>query len=212
MPFLGASPTTSASILVEFGGNDWAAGCVVAHVFSHMYISPAVRHTPHARDLLFSITVHARPPILWLGTQGFDHKAPRLRQGRIPDLESLPRLPLTDAHCAGYECLVQEIAQLRFHGCARISSNECKYVCMHALSLTALWLSKIGCRSKFDCRSIEQSRSQENQGASCATATSASMVAQPATTAALSAGCRDRDQDRDRDRDRDRIRDRDRVW
>ena len=48
-PFLGASPTTSASILVEFGGNDWAAGCVVAHVFSHMYISPAVRHTPHTR-------------------------------------------------------------------------------------------------------------------------------------------------------------------
>ena len=48
-PFLGASPTTSASILVEFGGNDWAAGCVVAHVFSHMYISLAMRHTPHTR-------------------------------------------------------------------------------------------------------------------------------------------------------------------
>ena len=47
-PFLGASPTTSASILVEFGGDDWAAGCGVAHVFSHMYISPAVRYTPHA--------------------------------------------------------------------------------------------------------------------------------------------------------------------
>jgi len=48
-PFLGASPTTSASILVEFGGDDWAAGCVVAHVISHTYISPAVRHTPHTR-------------------------------------------------------------------------------------------------------------------------------------------------------------------
>ena len=58
----GASPTTSASILVEFGGNDWAAGCVVAHVFSHMYISPAVSHTPHARDLLFGITLCMRGP------------------------------------------------------------------------------------------------------------------------------------------------------
>ena len=48
-PFLGASPTTSASILVEFGGSDWAAGCDVARVFSHTYISPAVRHTPHTR-------------------------------------------------------------------------------------------------------------------------------------------------------------------
>ena len=37
-PLLGASPTTSASILVEFGGNDWAAGCVVVHAFSHMYM------------------------------------------------------------------------------------------------------------------------------------------------------------------------------
>jgi hypothetical protein len=60
--FLGASPTTSASILVEFGGNDWAAGCVVVHVFSHMYISPAVRHAPHARDLLFSIVLCMRGP------------------------------------------------------------------------------------------------------------------------------------------------------
>ena len=48
-PFLGASPTTSASILVEFGGNDWAAGCVVAHAISHMCISLAMRHTPHTR-------------------------------------------------------------------------------------------------------------------------------------------------------------------
>ena len=146
-PFLGASPTTSASILVEFGGNDWAAGCDVAHVFSHTYISPAVRHTPHARDLLFSITA-CEGPDPWLGTQGFDHKGSRLRQRRIPDLESLLRLPLdTIAHTgAGYECLVQEIAQQRFHGCSRTicTSYECKYVCMHALSLFAMRLSEIG--------------------------------------------------------------------
>ena len=48
-PFLGASPTTSASILVEFGGSDWTAGCDVARLFSHTYISQAVRHTPHTR-------------------------------------------------------------------------------------------------------------------------------------------------------------------
>ena len=63
-PFLGASPTTSASILVEFGGNDWAAGCVVAHVFSHMYISLAMRHTPHHAHPIVLASLHARPPIL----------------------------------------------------------------------------------------------------------------------------------------------------
>ena len=81
-PFLGASPTTSASILVEFGGNDWAAGCVVAHAISHMCISLAMRHTPHARDLLFSITA-CEAPDPWLGTQGFDHKAPSIELSPI---------------------------------------------------------------------------------------------------------------------------------
>ena len=42
-PFLGDNPTTSASILAEFGGDDWAAGCGVAHVFSHMYVSKEKR-------------------------------------------------------------------------------------------------------------------------------------------------------------------------
>ena len=81
-PFLGASPTTSASILVEFGGNDWAAGCVVAHAISHMCISLAMRHTPHARDLLFSITA-CEAPDPWLGTQGFDHKVPSIELSPI---------------------------------------------------------------------------------------------------------------------------------
>ena len=102
-PFLGASSTTSASILVEFGGNDWAAGCVVAHVFSHMYISPAVRHTPHTR-IHCAAMLACEAPDPWLGTQGFDHKAPKLRQGRIPGRESLPRLPLI-TRCADWRGL-----------------------------------------------------------------------------------------------------------
>ena len=65
MPFLGASPTTSESILVELGGNDWVAGCVVVYAFFHTYVSPAVRHTdtPHARIVLQHITCEALDPL-----------------------------------------------------------------------------------------------------------------------------------------------------
>ena len=67
-PFLGASPTTSASILVEFGGNVTRRLDVSWHMrFPHMYISLAVRHTPHAHDLLFSIALCMRGPRPILG-------------------------------------------------------------------------------------------------------------------------------------------------
>ena len=121
-PFLGASPTTSASILVEFGGNDWAAGCVVAHVFSHMYISLAVRHTPHTRIHCAAMLACEAPDPLARNTgvrsQGVQI-APRThtRQGVSPKTP-LDTIAQTGA---GYECLVQEIAQQRFHGCTRIT-------------------------------------------------------------------------------------------
>ena len=113
-PFLGASPTTSASILVEFGGSDWAAGCDVARVFSHTYISPAVRHTPHTRIHCAAMLACEAPDPLARNTgvrsQGF-----QIELAPIPDRESLPRLPLISIAQtgAGYECLVQEIARRR---------------------------------------------------------------------------------------------------
>ena len=79
-PFFGASPTTSASILVEFGGSDWAAGCDVARVFSHTYISQAVRHTPHTR-IHCAAMLACEAPDPWLGTQGFNHKGPGIALG-----------------------------------------------------------------------------------------------------------------------------------
>ena len=102
-PFLGASPTTSASILVEFGGNDWAAGCDVAHVFSHTYISPAVRHTPHTRIQCAAMLRACEAPDPWLGTQGFDHKSTSLGFAHTSHRVS-PKTPL-DHECADWRGL-----------------------------------------------------------------------------------------------------------
>ena len=102
-PFLGASPTTSASILVEFGGNDWAAGCVVAHAISLLCISLAMRYTPHTRIHCAAMLACEAPDPLARNTgvrsQGF-----QIELAPIQDRESLPRLPLI-TRCADWRRL-----------------------------------------------------------------------------------------------------------
>ena len=101
-------------ILVEFGGSDWAAGCDVAHVFSHTYISPAVRHTPHTRIHCAAMLACEAPDPLARNT-GVRSQGVQIALGRIPDMESLPRLPL-DHECADWRGLrmpVREIARQR---------------------------------------------------------------------------------------------------
>ena len=116
-PFLGASPTTSASILVEFGGNDWAAGCVVAHVFSHMYISLAMRHTPHTRIHCAAMLCACEAPDPLARNTGVRSQGFQMELSPIPDMGSLPRPPLISIAQtgAGYEC--REIAQRRSSQC-----------------------------------------------------------------------------------------------
>ena len=133
--------------------------CAVAMVFTHMHFPPAVRHAFHACDLLFSIACQRGPR-----SSGSEHRGSVTRFPYRAEDACRAWILSRDSLCsrgaqigAGYECLVQEIAQLRFYGCARISSNEYEYVCMHALGLTALWLSRIVCISELECRPIEQS-------------------------------------------------------